>query len=435
MKYLAALHAALTAWLFHIAERTYYTDTVIYRNVAVQPLWSRDFWVGGRPPTLPLLIKLVGDDAHVVLAQIILHWAGSLALAYMLATLASTRRVRLGLFAILLALSLSTTPFYWTLAIMSESLSVSLLLLSLAGVLALFRWPRRQPLVLVALAPVAALWVLARDADAYVGVILAVASVLVAALARARRHLPLLGALTSGAVLLAVIELRQADETLRWRWPLVNVLTVRMLPDPEARAWLVAHGMPVNDKVECLSGQFAFACHDDLSGFGGWIEPNLKRLYPRWLLRHPLRSLVAPFRHAGPVFYATQGRRQTRTALEWYFHVDEPRWQTALDVLLFSNLYLGTVELLAGLAILIVAWRRRAIGPSLWPSLALGLAVYPMGFFVWHADASEIPRHSLVTVVVLRIALWSAIFLGWEAIQRARSAAWRASAQAGNTSL
>jgi hypothetical protein len=74
------------------------------------------------------------------------------------------------------------------------------------------------------------------------------------------------------------------------------------------------------------------------------------------------------------------------------------------------------------------AWRARG---KLQPAYVLLLAVPPMLFFVWHADAHEPMRHAVIAAALLRMALVFALLLFYDWM----SLAWRASAHEGKTSL
>jgi hypothetical protein len=65
----------------------------------------------------------------------------------------------------------------------------------------------------------------------------------------------------------------------------------------------------------------------------------------------------------------------------------------------------------------------RRTHPGWLAPLALLLLLYPMMFLVWHGDAMEVGRHSVLNGVQFRLALWMlALFVidGWITWQSSR---------------
>ena len=405
------------------AQHLGYFDTREYRKIAALPLGDPGFWNGVRPWAGPLLMKLAGSDERQVKIQIALYAIGWLAFAFSVAGLARRGVIRVALFALLLSLGLCTDVFYWQKSISSESVSTSLLLLALALAIPLLRRP--SPLRVALLVPplVAATvpWFFTRDANGYVLLSLVVAAtVLAAIIPSARRKARVLVPILVATVIALGLQSRAADRSGRWKFCFVNLLGQRVLGYQARRAYFEAHGMPANPKVQCFAGKWGNSCGGDWSGFGPFLDGNIKGLWARYLLSRPAATLAEPLFHLPELLSATFKADQDHSTLMFYFKVKEPEWQRRLNVFVFANS--RDVRWPLGGALLVaaaLALRRRWAGRLLVPA-ALVVAIYPMIFFIWHADAMEPQRHAILPVLLSRVGLWSAILLGLDVLLERR---------------
>src|SRR5262249_50398165 len=131
-------------------------------------------------------------------------------------------------FGTVLAFSLSAEITEWDGAILSESLSVSLLALLVGGWLWLLERPAWRQVALVAV--VGAAWALARESDAYVELTLVPVLAVAAGFGYATRQLAVVAIAT-----LLVFGANQisVDASRRWERPFLNVIAQRILPRPQ----------------------------------------------------------------------------------------------------------------------------------------------------------------------------------------------------------
>jgi hypothetical protein len=400
-----------------------YPDSKEYRLISRMPISDIGFWYAIRPPVLPLFLKLSPNNYEIISLQLWIYVACALALAAAVARWMQRPRMKLVAAAVTLIFTLVPHHFLWYRSISTESLSFSLLYLLLALATVLFHPPRRKVWQLVAWSGwliAAALFVFTRDANGYLLVFLCAAAVVAAALARQRHALLQSAAALSLALILTTISGHQSTAGGRWKWPFVNLLGQRVLWRPDRVAFFADHGMPVNPRVMCFAGRWGQDCHDDLGGFGSWLDSDHKGLWARYLLSHPLENLAAPFLRYRYTILASDGHKGMffyfHKPADWYYWFGRIWFESGLILLLLSLLFAAAV------------WRNWR---PLLPALTLLLPVPPMLLFVYHADAAETMRHSVIPAALLRLALILGILIAYDWM----SLAWRARTQAGNTSL
>ncbi|MGE5642149.1 MAG: hypothetical protein ACM3Y8_03975, partial [Byssovorax cruenta] len=142
-------------------------DTTAYMRISRDPLFESDFLAGARPFIFPLLLKLFrGNEEAVAWAQGIFSALSWSVLA--LSTAASLRTTLLNYAALglLLLLSLYQYIIGWDSVLLTESLSLSLMALFLAGWLWLARgWSWYKVAAILA---ISVLWAFGRDTNAWV---------------------------------------------------------------------------------------------------------------------------------------------------------------------------------------------------------------------------------------------------------------------------
>lgn len=411
-------------------------DTVDLRVVAQESLGSAAFWLGSKPFGYPLLFKLFGRESPWLLrTQLVLHLAAWALVAWGVARRCTTAWVRGALFVVILAGSFSPGIFDWTHVYLTESLSLSLLLLPFGLVLLLVpgaprpRWQR----VVVAVVSGASLllWIAIRDVDAAWLLMAAIATVLALVAQRAPSSLRR-GALVAVAVAAALCALvsRGVDQGQRWRYPLINVIGRRVLPVPERKARWERDGMPDNERVRALAGGWAINHKLDFPGLEPWLTTRARHTYTKELLRDPAWLVGEPLAHWKELLCGNE-TELGNGALTLYFKPGHPaRWQHFVSRTFLHNWRWLVGELVA--ALVLVGWAIARGGLRLdattTPFAIVGATIVPTMILAWHGDAMEMQRHALVAMVLLRVVLWAALALAvdrawqhWRARQRGRS--------------
>ena len=377
-----------------------WNDTAEYWTVADRPLFSAAFWVGPRPPLVPLVLKLSGSNACFVAVQTLVFVAAWTALAVTVAGLPRRRSARFLAGALVLAFATTQPMMQWNRSVLSESFALSSLAMCFGSILlwARRRTPPRGAAVLVAVA-----WFVAvRDTDIWIAACLAV--VLGAALvAGALRHHPMSGWRADAVVVVAValltaLALGGAIASRREIRNIRQALSIRIFPYPERVRWFGDHGMPQIDRIRRLARHPARGDRDvpvvwidttdpTLARLAAWLDRDAPRAYAEWLILHPGFVLHEPFVRPERTAYNADGR------LGYYAAADRS------DIPLVTGLFYppGVLVVAAAMAVLVVGthggrWRRRD-----WRlvSVAGALGVVHM-LIAWHGDGLEVTRHALI---------------------------------------
>ena len=268
-------------------------DTTAYLRISRQPLSDFEFWTSARPFVFPLLLKFVGQSAPLAaglqLVFSILAWSF---LAWTISRFIEPPGLKLLAIVLVLALSLDRHITGWDFVMMTESLSISFLVLFIALCLWLLEgWHIGKVIVLVVIA-----LFLAFTRDTNVWMLLALAGLLLLT-TLLRWTPPGVLVLSISYVVIFFLSNTSADLGGRWRFPLGNLIGQRVLINESAVAYFQSCGMPLTDALMRLSGRFANAedraLYNDpeLEEFRTWLFSEGKSCYMRWLITHPIDSM------------------------------------------------------------------------------------------------------------------------------------------------
>lgn len=397
----------LRAGGFYGVETLQYRDTAGYLEVASHSIFSLDFLAGGRSWTVPLVWKVLPDsDSARATGQFLISIVCWPLLAAAVARTLRSRGLRPVAFAVVLLFSLSLAVIRWDTVMLSESLSISLTALVLAGWLELVREPRRW--LVPALLGATLLWVFARDSNG----VLALLTVPVALYWVVRpgplgRAWP--AALAGGtlAIFLAGLLATTTDQAQlrRNERPILHVIGRRVLADEAKTRWWRDHGMPAPPPLVVrerrrLAGiaEGGIPSDPETDAFLEWAREHGRGTLARYLLTHPAYTIKSTIgkrqRLLGGVtggYLSPDARMVVPEPLDRLVY---PR--TAQDVY-FWLIVIGMGALAVGLA----AGARR---DWLVPGVALALQV-PHAQVVYHGDTLEVPRHAMLVAITSRLAL------------------------------
>lgn len=413
-------------------------DTNSYLDHSRVSMGTSEFWSGKRAFTVPLLYKPAqGDPAAIVRTQVLLLVFCWSVLACAVASCFTGRGVRLAVAATICMMALASAVSGWTRVLLSESISFSLMALvagttlALAAALRRERFPWGWTAVWVAALP---LWAGARDGNVYslASLWLGLTAWLIYGLTLGRnkrplawwvcRALPVL--LLLGLVIVVAHSLTFNSQ--RYRVPILNVVLTRVLPEPEVyQMWRERYGLPRNPTMERWAGLQAWSVPPGeqrkinrmmhgtrpdprLDDMREWIHGPGVSSYRRYLLWDG-----GPALWAGTLgLYLDSMQPQGKT----YLKVDRmPAWTVAVSDVFFAPLSRGWVValslLIAGAAgsTLRLRTAQRDLGVF---SLFL-LANSGIQFFVgYHGDASAEVRHTFAHLILFRLALLCALWIG-----------------------
>ena len=388
-------------------------DTTAYMRISRDPLFESDFLAGARPFIFPLLLKLFrGNEEAVAWAQGIFSALSWSVLA--LSTAASLRTTLLNYAALglLLLLSLYQYIIGWDSVLLTESLSLSLMALFLAGWLWLARgWSWYKVAAILA---ISVLWAFGRDTNAWVLLMIAGIVLLLVAFRTLDKKF-LVFPLVFGVIF--ILSNLSADLGGRWIFPFQNVLGRRILPDSKAVDFFVACGMPVSPELMRLRGEFAdgldraFYVDPTLENYRSWLHRSGKSCYAKWLLSDPVKSFREPVRE----FNGLLGIQNLQSFL--FSRKFSPILPGRIQALLYPSRAPLIVFLLALvitiIALLTKAWQKN---PAWLIPMILILLVFPHYFLVWHGDVLGIDRHVITASIQLYLGTWLLLLLALDSV-------------------
>ncbi len=415
-----------------IEEIMTFPDSETYTDMmASRSLLDSAFWYGFRPFTVPLVYKLLGSDPQAIGV----FQSGLSMLCWSLLALSVSRGIRLQwlrpiAFATILVLSLSTDIILWDWVILSESISLSLLALFIAGWLWLLKgWQWRKAAIV---AIVGLFWVFSRDSNAWVIMTVAALLALISLVLRGQqRYFVLAGLFVAFFIAYDVPwkvgEPRGNTENIRdvtrqdfHEIAVDEILQARILPFADRTAYFAEHGMPVTSALMERSGKpassdnWAFLTDPALKEFRDWQYKYGQSTYVRFLLSSPLWTAVEPLRYPtellhfpNKMVYFPHGFSPILTGL-----LDETVYPQSL--LVFLNKWALVCLLLAGivvsLVISVMAWRQR--NAAWFTALVIVGLAYPHALIVVHGNPGEIGRHAVAINAQLGIGLWMLLLFG-----------------------
>lgn len=348
-------------------------ETFEYARVGEASLSSAAFWAGERPFTVPLAFKLSGLTTSVLReasvwfrvalftqCQALLSIASLTFLALAVASHVRVWWVRSLSVMILVAFGLTLDVSQWHKALLSESLSTSLLNIVIGLWLAVIsfrgRWKSVSPflraILLGSLAISTILYSFARDVHVYLVLLGAVFMALGLAIRKVRTH-PARGFYLLMSILMFVVPVLQSLSVRvgqRWVFPFGNVLVRRILPDEEARRLFLAAGAPLDkaiartDLLVCPEGEctdfHAFLGSEQGGPLLEWIKEKGQSTYLRFLLSQGVESPLAPLQNIKKMVGADSTEYRQRV-------YPDPRWFLCVKSILFPR----STNLVAGLAL------------------------------------------------------------------------------------
>jgi len=381
------------------------SDTRSYLRIAKGDILDVEFYTDARPPGFPFLLKVArGNEMDAALLQTVISIFSWGILALILARQFSSPGLKSFAFILVLFISLGYYVLIWDTVVLTESLSLSLMVLIMAGWLWLlesWHWYKALLLVLISIA-----WAFTRDTNFWL-LSLITGFTALGGIYGKRRWLGFAIILLIVFVLASVA----SEHGRRWVFPFQNVFTARILPDLGAVEFFSDCGMPVTENLLALSGGNASsndrAFYNDavLDGYRNWQDTSGKLCYLKWLTLDPSRSLILPIKDF-PTLIAFEDI--TRFFPKTYRPI-LPSW---LDVIIYPQFGITVTWLCLMLLMIFTAkfpsWRKKPLW-IVWAVLTLSL--YPHLFLIWHGDTLGLDRHALGIIIGYFLSFWFFILL------------------------
>ena len=380
-----------------------FNDTLAYQNLASRSLFDDQFYTGAKPITVPLFFKIAGiDSRNIVFMQMIIAAAAWGLLAYAAAAVSRHQLIKWGSLAGTLTIGSAANVTVWNGTILSESLNVSLLIATFSTGLLFLRNQNRLNMTLFLV--VAVFWGLARETNSWALMAMVFAAGIAMVLYRDndRTKLTKLGIVFSVFLILFAFSALTTRHSGRWVSPLGHIVQDRILPNESRLEYFQDRGMPVNDAVRSISATASAEAKavkylkSDFDEYREWSVEKGSSTYISFMLSHPRYTFTEPLsRYRYLLFwnlesYAPENTRSLLPAFAHYKLFESLRAFLAVAIL-------GAVAILAARK---YVDRTLAIYGS---GLVLLSVILSMGVYL--ADAMEWPRHSLNSMVMLRVGL------------------------------
>lgn len=396
--------------IFQSSYIQYSPDSFLYKALSGQPLTLNFLIRGDRSPTLPILLKLFKSETAFVCFQLAFFYLSWLSLFFMLGKVVRSYPVYLLLISVLAGLSIAQTFFSWHKLILTESISLSGAVLLLA-LLCRFMITQRISTLSVSLTLVAwVIWQFTRDSNAFFSLLVALGFLVICSLSRiSDNENPKWKKGQVMAIvmcLFAAFQLFSINSSDRWKFPLIDVIGLRVLPNEAMTKEFVAMGMPMNDRVLCFKGKNAVDCKKDWAAFGDWLDSGEARDdYQHWLLSHFDTALITLFEHWEPIWTSESilyGHSLESPLSLYATRIALPRGQDFLN-------FMGISFYAFALAVCVMLHH----GFRHWTSVLLMFYAVniPIAFIAFHGDALDVDRHTIN--VQLNTYLTSWILILW----------------------
>lgn len=408
-------YASFVLWNAFAGPPSGWNDSKLYAAVAAKPLTSSAFWLGVRPPFIPLAMKIVGSSTGFVVTQSIIAITAWTFLAW------TTRRMlppgwrRLLAWFAILGFASTLPIVLWNRSILSESLSLSIVALIVASLLWVslqITWPR-----VAATTGLCLCFVAARDAQAWtVGFLSMVAGVYALVVLRRNRYLAIrVGTLAVCLLTLFAFAEWGAVSSGRSKQDIADVFYVRIFPYPNRVAWFAQHGMPQEGAVNALaalispSPQGAAKVVEPPPGdpsfrsLEHWMADSAEHGYILWLFTHPSYALFEPISRPEQAYNFANGD------LAYYAPSNERNVSSLTDALWPPLVWL---ILTASFAMACAMWSRAWRTPP-WRVGALLIVVGVIAMLVsWQGDGQEVTRHTVEGFAQVRLGILLILIFG-----------------------
>lgn len=362
------------------------------------------FFSERRPWAILLIFKLLGSSQVAIgIFQLVLSTSAWLFLAWVFVGSLQNQWGKLIGFFVTLVFSFSPTVQLWNHTVLSESLSISLLILILALFVRLSQQWKWRYLFWLSLSFV--LWMSFREANTYIALFVAIALLGMGFVQRTFRVYWIVSFLI-GMTFLVNYQLSSVYALPRWALPLAEVITHRILPNPEYLEFFTDNGMPTPRGLMALSGRnansddFAIINNSELKGFSRWLFNDARNVYVRFLLAHPGYTIASPLVNI-----------QVLLGYDYHQGVPIPDYLPALPDWVNGLFYpVGWFWPYVWLSIFAIGYvfavNLRSKRRLFWIILAFLLLAVPQLYLIWHGDALDVERHAVVMNIQIHLGIW-----------------------------
>ena len=373
-------------------------------------LFDLSFYASERPFTSDLFFKLCGSNPEYAVAgqkvMSLLCWS---ILGLAAAALVPGPAARIVFYLLFFSLQFWWNIAAWNCIIRSESLSFSFFAAWLACVLFFLHKPSAQRLILLSV--ISLFFSFIRDNLPYSVLLFALLLAVIAFICRLKQYKKYFTAYIMIMVVIFVLQSISCQVGKRHQFPLINVIFQRILPDEKYTQWFIEKGLPADDTLLRWKGKWGssndFALYRDgkYDKFMDWTLHEGKYVYAYFLLSHPRYTITTPLLAKDKLL------SYNLFQYTYYNYPKDSRLSNWIDMV-FLVLY-GLLNFPAAIGLTLVSLycfiKQREMIYSI-PTLLTATFLFN-AMFIYHADAMEVSRHSLMNVIAFQTISCLALLL------------------------
>jgi hypothetical protein len=311
-------------------------------------------------------------------------------------------------FTLILLFSANIMIVPWDAAVMTESLNFSLFALILG--IWFLQIKNKSWILISVLTLLTFLWTFLRETNAWLIFILGVGTFVLGVWQRSKRNVTI-GVILGLAFLLNYVSAGVSNSMeQRWVFPFLNVVGKKILRNEERVQWFEQNGMPVSQELMEMEGEYAhgknrrFYTSLELAAFREWVIEDGRRTYVLFLLRDTDYLFIRPFLDPGYLAVAENTDSYQPETFQLLLPAEIHKL-ILFDINPKILVWIGIA--ISILAILMLCLKKN----ESWLLLSIILLMFfPHLILVWHGDTMSLSRHTLLSNIQLRLAIWFFIF-------------------------
>lgn len=387
-----------------------FPDSTGYTTLVNKSITSREFFTflfHGRPFTVPLFYWFLKTHENIVTFQKIFYFL-SCTIFGLAISFTFHRNIFRILSPFLMFLCLFDREYlFWNHAILSESITLSLVLLFLTFIIWIYLYQSSKLIIWLMGFTITFLMVGARDSNAYIAFSLA----LIIPWLFFKKYGVRKGSIRSTIVvsILVCMGLFQYYNALvngRYLFSLVNVINKRILPSKERKEYFLQNGFPNNEEVKKCEGKWASECNWSI--LEPWLRCKGQSVYMKFLLRNCAYTFGEIYKHINsllnPELFKTHSGRINM--------IDNAFPKMGYLSFFKINFNLLLIDFLIMVFILI----SKKVYKVYLPIIMMFIGITQL-FICFHGDAMEFERHCLIGSLIIKISFLLTIFIFLENIK------------------
>lgn len=386
-----------------IGDPKTYPDSKIYLSVAEESISIENNWYAMVPIVLPLFYKLIGNSPeNIIWAQIALSIAAWIFLASAVSRSLKGTIIKISGFSLILLLGLTSESLLYDFSILTESLSLSIMLFFIGSWLNFSQSNYSDKKIQFSIIILGLLWIFIRDTNTLLMLSFSLLLILLTIIRKTSKAVSIIGIIL---LVFCFISSSSGSSSIRWVHPNLKVVEQRILTTDEGLDFYIEQGMPISETLlEDFVGRNGGSVYDyydapELAPFVEWHREHGKQVYIKYLLSDPIKLFFEPIQQIKAIMYSD--------SIFIYSPRDfKPILPDSINNLVFYQYFNFKYSSLLVISFLISIYLlfKKKIHSLLIP-IFLTTFIYPHALAVWTSSGGDVNRHSYQLRVQLRITV------------------------------